>query len=63
MAANDTGNWIENFFAHAGVAIIAAAMGVWGGVKVHGVEILEIKRRLEAIEGKLDRLIDRELDR
>lgn len=60
MAANDGGNWIEGLFAQVGLGIIAAAMGVWGGVKVHGVEILEIKRRLAAIEDKLDRIIERQ---
>ena len=41
-----------------GLWVAGAAIGVWGGVKAHGTEIAEIKRRLERIEGKQDAMLN-----
>lgn len=56
---NDEG-WktLEAALINVGVGIVAAAIGVWGGVRVHGAEIEEIKRRVERIERKQDRMLE-----
>lgn len=56
--ADSGGMTLEQALVNIGVGIAAAAIGVWGGVKVHGAEISEIKRRLDRIERKQDRLLD-----
>ena len=56
--ANDGGNALETILVNIGVGLAAAAVGVWGGVQVHGAEIEEIKRRLNRMESKQDRMME-----
>lgn len=58
--ANEGGGTLETALVNIGVGLAAAAMGVWGGVQVHGVQIEDIKERLKRIEDKVDRLVERE---
>jgi len=59
--AGDWGARVENALAHAAVGLVAAAFGVWAGVRVHEAQIEEIKERLTRIEDKVDRLIERQM--
>ena len=54
---------MESVLVNVGVGVLAAAFGVYAGVRVHGAQIDEITRRLDRIENKLDRVIERERDR
>jgi hypothetical protein len=56
------GRTLETVLVNIGVGIAAAAIGVWGGVRVHGAQIEEIQRRLDRIEVKIDGIIQREIE-
>lgn len=61
--ANEGGNTLEQALVNIGVGIAAAALGVWGGVQVHGAQIEDIKERLRRIEDKVDKIVEREIGR
>lgn len=54
---------MEGTLINIGVGIVGAAIGVWGGVQVHGAQIEDIKARLDRIETKIDGIIQREIER
>jgi hypothetical protein len=56
------GKTLETALINIGVGIAAAALGVWGGVQVHGAQIEDIKARLDRIETKIDGIILREIE-
>lgn len=49
---------MEAAIANVAVGLLAAAFGVWGGVKVHGAQIEDLRRRLERVERKQDRMLE-----
>ena len=49
-------------FQHFIIAGLAGIFGVYGGVKVHGSKIDEIIRRLDRLENKVDRIVEREAE-
>lgn len=59
---SDTPNGVIQVASSAIMAGIAGFVGMLVGVKVHGAEIENLKERLDRIELKLDRLIERHLD-
>lgn len=63
LAANGEGSWLDTLLVNIGVGFVAAAIGVWGGVQVHGAQIEDIKERLRRIEEKVDRIVEREIER
>jgi hypothetical protein len=60
--ADNGGRTLEAILANIGVGVIAAAFGVWAGVQVHSSQIEDIKHRLDRIESKVDRLIERKIE-
>lgn len=56
--ANDGGKTLETALINIGVGIVGAAIGVWGGVQVHGAQIEDIRNRLSRVERKQDALLE-----
>ena len=56
---SDTPNGVLQVAGSAVMAGVAGFIGMLVGVKVHGAEIENLKERLDRIEDKLDRLIER----
>ena len=50
---------MESSLINIGVGLVAAAFGVFVGVRVNEVNIEAIKQRLDRIENKVDRIIER----
>lgn len=56
---SEGGRGLGDYVVTAVYGVVAAAIGVYAGVRVHGSQIDEMKERLNRIEDKLDRLIER----